>query len=133
MTHHHPHEHEHEHEHSHEHEHAHQHSAEDLSYAGQGSVLLDIGGDVGALIVHMPEALAGQEIEICPAGADRYAERRAHVAVLGRPIGIDLAYTAVFGELNEGHYDLYRKPDGPVRLTASVTGGEIREVRWPVE
>ena len=62
--------------------HTHPHEHEDLSYAGQGAVLLDIGGDVGALIVHMPAELAGTEIEICPAGADRYAEHRTHVAVL---------------------------------------------------
>jgi hypothetical protein len=37
--------------------------------AGQGMVVLDIGGDIGALIVTAPAALAGAEIEICPAGA----------------------------------------------------------------
>ena len=68
------------------HTHDHHHSHEDLSYAGQGAVVLDIGGDVGALVVHMPAELAGIEIEICPAGADRYAEHRDHVAVLGRPV-----------------------------------------------
>ena len=38
------------------------------AFAGQGAVLLDIGGDIGALIVDMPEALAGVEIEIRPVG-----------------------------------------------------------------
>jgi hypothetical protein len=37
--------------------------------AGQGMVVLDIGGEIGALIVTAPAALAGAEIEICPAGA----------------------------------------------------------------
>ncbi len=37
-------------------------------YAGQGSVLLDIGGDVGALMVTMPAELDGVEVEIGPAG-----------------------------------------------------------------
>jgi hypothetical protein len=37
--------------------------------AGQGMVVLDIGGDIGALIVTASAALAGAEIEICPAGA----------------------------------------------------------------
>ena len=31
-------------------------------------VVLDIGGDVGALVVSVPERYAGAEIEICPAG-----------------------------------------------------------------
>jgi hypothetical protein len=42
-----------------------------------------------------------------------------------------VAYSAVFPALTAGHYDLYRKPDGPVRLTASVTGAHVSEVRWP--
>ncbi|MDT4907272.1 MAG: hypothetical protein QOI69_513, partial [Pseudonocardiales bacterium] len=37
--------------------------------AGRGMVVLDIGGDVGALVVPAPATLAGVEIEICPSGA----------------------------------------------------------------
>jgi hypothetical protein len=37
-------------------------------HAGQGMVVLDIGGDVGALVVSTPPSLDGREIEICPAG-----------------------------------------------------------------
>ncbi len=37
--------------------------------AGQGPVMLDIGGDVGALIVTMPASLEDLEVEIRPAGA----------------------------------------------------------------
>ncbi len=37
-------------------------------HAGQGMVVLDIGGAIGALLVSVPAALAGAEIEICPAG-----------------------------------------------------------------
>lgn len=39
---------------------------EQNAFAGQGAVLLDIGGDVGALVLHMPAELAGVEIEIRP-------------------------------------------------------------------
>lgn len=38
-------------------------------YAGQGPVLLDIGGDVGALVVVMPPETDGLEVELRPAGA----------------------------------------------------------------
>ncbi len=38
-------------------------------HAGQGMVVLDIGGDIGALIVSTPADMAGVEIEICPTGA----------------------------------------------------------------
>ena len=44
-------------------------TVEDNRHAGQGPVLLDIGGDVGALILTMPAALAGEEIEIRPVAA----------------------------------------------------------------
>jgi hypothetical protein len=107
------------------------HHCEDLSYAGQGAVLVDIGDEVGALVVHMPAAMAGEEIEICPAAADRTAEHRPHVAVLPRPVGNGVAYSAVFPALTAGHYHLYRKPDGPVRLTASVTCAHVSDVCWP--
>ena len=35
-------------------------------HAGQGPVLLDIGGDIGALVVTMPPELVGVEVEIRP-------------------------------------------------------------------
>jgi len=37
-------------------------------HAGQGMVVLDIGGDIGALIVSVPPSMDGVEIEIAPAG-----------------------------------------------------------------
>jgi hypothetical protein len=41
------------------------------AFAGQGPVVLDIGGDVGALIVAMPASLDGVEVEIRPIGAEQ--------------------------------------------------------------
>jgi hypothetical protein len=41
------------------------------AFAGQGPVVLDIGGDVGALIVAMPASLEGVEVEIRPVGAEQ--------------------------------------------------------------
>lgn len=38
-------------------------------HAGQGMVVLDIGGDIGALVVSTPTHMVGKEIEICPSGA----------------------------------------------------------------
>jgi len=36
--------------------------------AGRGAVVLDIGGDIGALVLGTSATLDGAEIEICPAG-----------------------------------------------------------------
>ena len=43
---------------------------EENPHAGTGSVVLDIGGDVGALIVVMPAEMDGLEVEIIPTGTD---------------------------------------------------------------
>jgi hypothetical protein len=50
-------------------------------YSGQGPVLLDIGGNIGALVVEMPAELEGVEVEIKPAGdepPDRESVDQAH-------------------------------------------------------
>ncbi len=127
---------------------------EDNSYAGQGSVLLDIGGEVGALIVTMPATMEGREVEIRPVGHvgspahdhDHHDHKHdhdghenvpnrqvhlPHVAVIGRPLSGGVAYTLVFPELTEGSYELYERPHGPVMLRATVTGAQVRYADWP--
>jgi hypothetical protein len=126
-------------------------SMEDNSHAGQGPVLLDIGGDIGALIITMPAVLDGEEIEIRPVGygesmqapshfhdaghehgpAGQHSHHLPHVAVVGRPVDDRIVHSAVFGELTEGAYELYVRPAGPVQLTAKVAGGQVTEVVWP--
>jgi hypothetical protein len=126
---------------------------DDNSHAGQGPVMLDIGGDIGAIVIAASAALAGQEIEARPiSGAAKETFDRAdnefhdhgdghgehshhpalvHVGVVGRPANGELHYSAVFGELQDGVYEFYLRPDGPVRLTATVRGGEVSSEAWP--
>jgi ABC-type Zn2+ transport system substrate-binding protein/surface adhesin len=47
-------------------------------YAGQGSVLLDIGDDIGAIVVTMPASMDGEEIEVRPVGAVEPERGQAH-------------------------------------------------------
>ena len=125
------------------------------AFAGQGSVLLDIGGDIGALVVTMPATMVDVEIEIRPVGAadaptgghthshdghhshhhhDDHGhghKHHPHVAVVGRPTAEGVAYTCVFPELLEGSYELYEKLGGPVKLVTTVTGGAVQEETWP--
>jgi hypothetical protein len=127
-------------------------------HAGQGAVVLDIGGDVGALIVSTPAHLAGVEIEICPAGArgrvpdegagwwagtwrahhhDQASDHEhgpawPHVGVLRRALGGVDQCAAVFPGLRAGRYDLWIKPDHSTALTASVVGGQVSTVQWPL-
>ncbi len=44
-------------------------SSSENPHAGQGMVVLDIGADIGALVLTAPPTMAGVEIEICPSGA----------------------------------------------------------------
>ncbi|HJQ03626.1 MAG TPA: hypothetical protein VJ851_18675 [Jatrophihabitans sp.] len=101
--------------------------AENNRHAGQGPVVLDIGGDIGALVITMPAALAGYEVEArSVAGAPL-----THVGVLERNCDGSMRHTAVFGELRDGEYEFYVRPAGPVRLTATVRGGEVCTEHWP--
>ena len=125
----HPH-HVHGHDHEHDHDHVHPHPVEDHSHVGTGFVVLDIGGDVGALIVTCPESLLGEEVEIGPSPVDR-SRPAPHVMVLHRPLGDRKVPTLVYPELTEGAYDLWRKGDHPVQLTVEIHGGAVTQAEWP--
>ena len=102
---------------------------EENAHAGQGSVLLDIGGDIGALIVTMPSSRVGDEVEIAAPG-DRAAHRQ-HVAVVRRPVFGDEVASLVFPELLGGSYDLYEKGDAHAVMRVEVRGGRVTTADWP--
>jgi hypothetical protein len=122
-------------------------------FAGQGAVLLDIGGEIGALVVTMPGGMVGTEVEIRPVGGEGphrhghehrhhdhghghehdHDEHLAHVAVVNRPVGDGHVPSLVFPELATGRYELFEKGDGEhVVLAADVTGGEVTTLAWPL-
>jgi hypothetical protein len=107
--------------------HAHDH---ENPHAGQGSVLLDIGGDVGALVVTMPASMLGEEVEVVT-GREGPGHHRPHVAVVPRPVGADTVPSLVFPELVQGHYALVPKGTDDVRLVVDVHGGEVTTASWP--
>ncbi len=112
-------------------------------HAGQGSVLLDIGGDVGALVISMPPAMVGVEIEIAPVGASHEHDHghghahghghghRPHVAVVDRPVTDGHQPSLVFPDLVEGSYELFDKGQDTVLLTAEIIGGQVTFLEWP--
>jgi|SRR5437879_9999286 len=88
-------------------------------------VVLEIGEEIGALILHAGPEAHGLEIEISPADDD---EHRSHKEVLERDSG-EPAYTAVFDQLPAGTYTLWS--EGVPRLRGvTVTGGQIVELDW---
>ena len=117
------------------------------AHAGQGAVLLDIGGDIGALVVEMPAHLVGLEVEIRPLGPEQVRAHThdghthvhahahthlAHVAVVSRPVAEGQLPSLVFGELQAGRYDLFEKGRADaVALTVEVAGGAVTTATWP--
>ena len=107
-------------------------TGEENPHAGKGSsVLLDIGGDVGALVVEMPAALEGEEIELRGLPHHIGHGHLPHVGVVPRaaPDG-EIIHSAVFFEVAQGSYELYVRPSGPVQLTVEVTGGAVTHAKW---
>jgi hypothetical protein len=102
------------------------------AHAGQGPVMLDIGDDIGAVVLAMPAELDGSEVEARPVPAPPAGVHLPHVAVLPRPVAGRVDHSAVFGELPQGTYELYLRPAGPVALTVRVCGGEVTEAAWPL-
>jgi hypothetical protein len=100
-------------------------------FAGQGSVMLDIGGDVGALVVTMPVEMVGLEIELDRASGHAHGGHRPHVAVVNRPVGDGHVPSLVFPELVEGRYGLCLKGSTEVLLTVEVHGGQVVTTEWP--
>ena len=99
------------------------------TFAGQGPVVLDVGGDVGALVITMPDDLGDVEVEIRPTPATAAPLR--HVGVVARPVAGGHVHSAVFDALAAGRYELYVRPDGPVALSADVHAGEVTFTEWP--
>ncbi|MGD0375021.1 MAG: hypothetical protein ABSB01_10630 [Streptosporangiaceae bacterium] len=95
---------------------------------GAGTVLLELGADVGALILHAPAELNGREVEISRAGEP--AAPRAHAQVRERPTGRGAGYSALYPGLAAGTYAVWRD-EAAVAATVTVTGGQIASCSWP--
>jgi hypothetical protein len=106
--------------------HAHEHDAPYSARKHPEFVVLDIGAQVGALIVHADPELHGVEVEISPTGEDG---RRSHKEVLERAINGRPAFTAVFDHLPAGTYTLWTGGDPRARAIA-ISGGSIAELDW---
>jgi hypothetical protein len=94
--------------------------------SGQGTVVLNIGAGVGALVVHTPAGLRGHEIGVSPV-ADLGA--RTHAAVRARYVRGGVAWGVVLDGLPAGRYVLWRDP--ATRLDeVDVAGGTVTEYTW---
>jgi hypothetical protein len=98
-----------------------------LGPSGVGSVVLDIGGNTGALVIVTGPEWHGREIEISP--KDQVAQTRTHVAVRARHVSSGVRYSAVFPALPAGPYIIWRTPTEPAG-TVVVAGATVTEIEW---
>ena len=92
---------------------------------GVGPVV-DIGGDVGALVLYTDERFEDREIEISPVGD---VSRRTHTAIHRRSIGDRVVFAGLYPALAAGTYRIWADdPSLPDRVT--IVGGEVAEVDW---
>ena len=86
-------------------------------------VVVDIGGDIGALVVHTTSDLDEVEIHLCPVGSGA----RTHTVVRARhlPNG-GVVYAGVFPSLPAGDYTLL----APMPTLVHIAGGAITDVHW---
>jgi hypothetical protein len=94
--------------------------------SGPGSVVLELGADIGALILEAPPGLAGREIDISPSGGGP----RTHSLVRERRTVGGLSYAAVYPVLPAGEYTVWRD-DGIPAGQVTVHGGRAIRFRWP--
>jgi hypothetical protein len=90
------------------------------------AVVLDLGGDIGALIIHTEADMHGVEVEISASGQD---DARSHKEVLEREINGQPAYTAVFDNVREGSYTLW-VDDVARERDVVVSGGAVARLDW---
>ena len=93
---------------------------------GPGSVILELGEDVGALILETPPGLGGHEIEISASAAGP----RTHSLVRERRTTGGVSYAAVYPDLPAGDYIVWRE-EGGAAGQVTVQGGQASRFRWP--
>ena len=104
----------------------HSHHETPLGPSGPGSVVLDVGGGIGALVLNVPPAHDGREIEISREGFPR-----THSQVRERRLGGGrVRYAAVYPDLPAGVYTLWRDESTPAAVV-TVSGTEVTVADWP--
>jgi hypothetical protein len=89
-------------------------------------VVLDIGGEIGALVLYCPAELAGAEIEISLPDAPR-THSQVHER---RPAGAsEPVFAAVYPGLAAGRYTIWRDPATP-EATVQIAGGQVATWHW---
>jgi hypothetical protein len=96
-----------------------------------GTVVLELGPGIGALLLHTPPELDGAEIEISPVTPPgKPPAKRSHSQVRPRHTANGIKYAAVYPDLAPGEYALWRDSQRKA-LDFVVEGGQVTIARWP--
>ena len=96
--------------------------------SGPGTVVLDLGAGIGALILYTPADLDGEEIEI--SRDDDPGARRTHSQVRQRHMATVTRYAAVYPGLQAGPYTIWRDEHSPA-AAVTIIGGRVTSCHWP--
>lgn len=101
-------------------------SAQHHGPSHDGSVVLDIGAGIGAVVLYVPDGLAGIEIDIVGMGPGTTS---THSLVRPRVLPGGTRYAAVYPGLPEGAYRIPETAGFPA-ADLQVVGGSVAEVTW---
>ena len=99
--------------------------------SGPGTVIMELGADIGALILYTPADMDGEEIEISRDDEPGdLGSRRTHSQVRPRHMPGQTRYAAVYPGLPAGRYTIWRDEHSPA-AAVTITGGQVSNCRWP--
>ena len=97
--------------------------------SGPGTVVLELGADVGALVLFTPAELDGREIEISRDAVP--GARRTHAQVRPRHMAAGTRYAAVYPDLPAGGYTVWAADQTSPAGRVLITGGRVTNWSWP--
>jgi hypothetical protein len=90
------------------------------------SLVLDIGDDVGALVLYADEACLGREIDLTPVGQSKNHDTHT---MIRRRRAVDREFVAgVYPELHAGMYTVWGT-DGSALGEITIAGGQVTEFK----
>lgn len=88
--------------------------------------ILDIGGDVGALMLYTPAERCDQEIDVSPVD---HPQQRTHTQIHEWHLGGQTLYMGLYPELPAGEYHVWGEPNTPTDRV-SILGGDVATLDW---
>jgi hypothetical protein len=96
--------------------------------SGPGTVVMELGGDIGALVLYTPAGLDGREIEI--SRDEDPGAKCTHSQVRRRDMADATRYAAVYPDLPAGTYTIWTDEQNAA-ASVVITGGQITTCSWP--